>query len=281
VAVGDALGATVEFMTPAEIRARFGVHDEVVGGGWLRLRPGAVTDDTEMTLCVARSIDAVGRFDGRTAMEGFVRWMRGSPADIGSTVRKGIRDYLLKGEIGVPRSEWGGGNGAAMRMAPVALLTLGDAEGLARTAVEQAHLTHNHPQSDLACVALGRMVHRALLGEGTALLAREAEALVREDGAFRYEGYAGEASGYVVHTVRTVLSSLFSTSSFEACLVDTVNRGGDADTTGAIAGMVAGARYGAGEIPRRWLRKIDPSLREELSTLAGRILALSPLARNG
>jgi ADP-ribosyl-[dinitrogen reductase] hydrolase len=124
------------------------------------------------------------------------------------------------------------------------------------------------------------MVHRALLGEGMAALAREAAGLVREDREFRYEGYAGEASGYVVHTVRTVLSSLFSTPTFESCLVATVNRGGDADTTGAIAGMVAGALYGPGEIPRRWLRKIDPSLREELSTLAGRILALSPFAGN-
>jgi ADP-ribosyl-[dinitrogen reductase] hydrolase len=279
VAVGDALGATVEFMTPQEIRAAFGVHDEIRGGGWLRLKAGAVTDDTEMTLCLARSVDSLGRFDGRDAMEGFVRWMRGCPADMGSTVRRGIRDYVLKGELGVPYSDWGAGNGAAMRMAPAALLTLGDGEALERIAVEQARLTHNHLLSDMACVALGRMVHRALRGEGMAAVAGEAAALVRREPAFRYEGYRGEASGYVVHTVRTVLSALFSTGSFEACLVESVNRGGDADTTGAIAGMTAGALYGVGAIPRRWLAKLDPSLREELSALAGRILALSPHAR--
>ena len=55
-AVGDALGATVEFMTPGEIRAAFGVHREITGGGWLHLKPGHVTDDTEMSLCMARAM---------------------------------------------------------------------------------------------------------------------------------------------------------------------------------------------------------------------------------
>ena len=39
LAVGDALGATVEFMLPREIKARYGVHDRIRGGGWLRLAP--------------------------------------------------------------------------------------------------------------------------------------------------------------------------------------------------------------------------------------------------
>ena len=50
VALGDALGATTEFMTPREIRAKYGVHRKIVGGGWLHLKPGRVTDDTEMSL---------------------------------------------------------------------------------------------------------------------------------------------------------------------------------------------------------------------------------------
>ena len=57
LALGDALGATVEFMNAAEIRAAHGVHRELTGGGWLRLKPGKVTDDTEMSLCLARAIE--------------------------------------------------------------------------------------------------------------------------------------------------------------------------------------------------------------------------------
>ena len=52
LAVGDALGATVEFMTAREIAARYKIHNQIVGGGWLHLKPGGVTDDTEMALAL-------------------------------------------------------------------------------------------------------------------------------------------------------------------------------------------------------------------------------------
>jgi ADP-ribosyl-[dinitrogen reductase] hydrolase len=55
-ACADALGATVEFMSPEEIKRDIGMHRNITGGGWLRLDPGEITDDTEMTLCVARSL---------------------------------------------------------------------------------------------------------------------------------------------------------------------------------------------------------------------------------
>ena len=70
----------------------------------------------------------------------------------------------------------------------------------------------------------------------------------------------GNPSGYIVETLRVVFEALFDTDNFEDCLVHTVNQGGDADTTGAIAGMIAGAVYGPGEIPNRWRRAIDPAI---------------------
>jgi ADP-ribosyl-[dinitrogen reductase] hydrolase len=94
---------------------------------------------------------------------------------------------------------------------------------------------------------------------------------------FRLEGYDGKSSGYVVDTLRTVFDAFFSTDSFEECVVKTVNRGGDADTTGSIAGAVAGARYGLAAIPQRWLGALAPDLREELSTLAEELVRRSPL----
>ena len=57
VAVGDALGAPLEFMTAEEIRRRYGGPvTEMIGGGWLSVEPGEVTDDTQMTLAVAEGI---------------------------------------------------------------------------------------------------------------------------------------------------------------------------------------------------------------------------------
>jgi len=193
---------------------------------------------------------------------------------------RSIRDYLLKGQLETPPNEWDAGNGAAMRMVPVALCTLGDEERMARLAVAQARITHNHPLSDAACAGLGRMVQRAILGASRAQLRATAEEICARTPAFRFEPYRGEASGYVGDTVRTVFHHFFGTGNFRDCLVATVNQGGDADTTGAIAGMIAGAHYGRKGIPDRWLRRLDRRVRDEVESAAGRLVALSPAAGN-
>jgi len=277
VAVGDALGATTEFMTPAEIRGRYGVFRNIVGGGWLKLSPGQVTDDTNMTLCVARGIVRSDRWDPRRIADRFAEWLSGNPADVGATCRRGILEYIEKGQVEAPPDEKGAGNGAAMRVAPVALYALGDEERLSRLAVEQAHITHNHPLSDAACVSVGTMIQRGLLGAPLRNLRAAAEDLAARHPEFRIDAYDGKSSAYVVDTLRTVFDAFFSTDGFEECIVRTVNRGGDADTTGSIAGAIAGARYGVAAIPQRWLRALDPDLREELAALAEKLVRMSPL----
>lgn len=277
VAVGDALGATTEFMTPAEIRARFGVHRKIVGGGWLYLKPGQVTDDTQMSLHLARAVVERGGWDRTAVAEAFAAWLRGRPVDVGATCARGIRRYLHTGALEVPPNRWDAGNGAAMRMAPVALLTLGDDRLLTRCALEQAHLTHNHPYSDAACVALGRLVHRAALGAGAGGLRAVAGGLAADHPVFTFRERGGYSSPFVVDTLNCALHHFFTTSSFEQCLIGVVNEGGDADTAGAVAGMIAGAHYGPDAIPRRWLRKLDRRLVEEISDLSARLVRLSPL----
>ena len=279
LALGDALGATVEFLTPAEIRAAHGVHREIIGGGWLHLRPGRVTDDTEMALCIARAIDVAGGWDLRGVAERFVSWMRAGPSDIGSTCRKGIRRFMLEGSLEGPPHEGDGGNGAAMRVLPVALFTAADGPLQARLAVEQARITHHHPLSDAGTVHVGELVHLALLGRGKPRLRRASDALVGRHPRFAFDPYPGRASGFVVDTLQTVLHVFFGTRGLEECVVAAVNRGEDADTTGAIAGAIAGAYYGEEQLPRRWLRRLDPAVREELEALADRLVLLSPLAR--
>jgi len=276
VAVGDALGATTEFMSPAEIRAQFGVHRRIVGGGWLHLKPGRVTDDTEMSLCIARAILNSKTWDLKAVAEEFLAWMRGKPADIGSTVRRGIRDYLFKGQLETPPNDWDAGNGAVMRMVPVALYTLGDQQQLEELVLAQAHLTHNHPLSDAACITAGRMVQAAILGADRFALHTIARELVAQYPSFHFKDYHGRASGYVVETLQTVLHFLFATGSFEECLVGVVNQGGDADTTGAIAGMIAGAFYGEAAIPSQWLKRLDPTVLKEVTEAGAALVSRSP-----
>jgi ADP-ribosyl-[dinitrogen reductase] hydrolase len=281
LALGDALGATVEFLTPGEIRAAHGIHRDLTGGGWLRLKPGAVTDDTEMALALAQAIDRAGGFELKGVADGFAAWLKGRPTDVGNSCRAGIRRYLLEGTLQGQPGAWDAGNGAAMRVAPVALLTLGDDEAAARLSLEQARITHHHPLSDAGTVLVTRLVQLAVLGRSMRQLQRVASEAVALEPRFAWSPYRGHASGYIVETIQTVLHGLFSTRSFEECLTTVVNLGGDADTTGAIAGAIAGAYYGPEELPIRWLKKLDGRLRVELERLALRMVELSPVGQGG
>lgn len=280
VALGDALGATTEFMTPGEIRSRYKVHNKLRGGGWLGVKPGQVTDDTEMSLALARAIVDAGGWDVQKIAENFLAWMRSCPIDIGSTVRKGIVNFRRTGALEMPVNEWDAGNGALMRMVAVPLLTLGDPLQLQVCTLEQAHLTHNHPLSDAACRSIGQMVQAALLGADRFVLHTLTRELIAAYPNFRFNHYRGHASGYVVDTLQTVLHYFFTTGSFEECLTGIVNQGGDADTTAAIGGMLAGAFYGLDSLPRRWLGKLDKNVYGEIETLVPRLLALSPWSQS-
>ena len=279
LALGDALGATTEFLLPGEIRYRHKVHNKIIGGGWLNLKAGQVTDDTQMSLCIARAIDETGGWDRVRIMELFAEWLKGRPVDVGATCRRSISRYIIKGEIGKEYSDQDAGNGAAMRMAPVALFTLGDEVLLREQAVDQARLTHNNKLSDAACITVGRLVQQAILGADRPTLHTIVRELYSECPKFQCKRYRGGASAYVVETLQTVFHYFFGTAHFEECLVGVVNQGGDADTTGAIAGMIAGAFYGLESLPQKWLKKLDPLVRKEIEILAERLVDLSPLGR--
>lgn len=279
VAVGDALGATVEFMSPREIRARYGVHDRMRGGGWLGLAPGQVTDDTEMSLCVARALVHAGGCRPHEIMRRFVAWADGGPVDVGATCLSGIERYRRNGRLDARANKLHGGNGALMRMAPVAIFTVGDDEALRQCARVQAHLTHNHPLSDAACLAVGRMVHAGISGQGREAMEDVALALARAFPECAFRPYRGRATGYVADTLATVFHYFLSAADFEECLVGVVNQGGDADTNAAVAGMLCGALYGEEGLPETWLAALRPEVVGEIRDLATRLSQRSPCRR--
>lgn len=274
-AVGDALGATVEFMTAGEIAGTYkGGHRNIVGGGWLRLKPGQVTDDTQMSLALGDALLAARGWDLHMVADSFVGWMRSKPPDIGHACRRGIRRYLIEGTLSAPPAEDNAGNGAAMRNLPVALATLGDPELLARCSIEQAHITHHHPLSDAATLLLGRLTQILILGGSIADCRSCVTDTITLHPKFRFEPWPGNTSGYIVDTVQTVLHAFFRNGDVESCIVEVVNRGGDADTAGAIAGQLAGACYGVQGIPARWLKQLDSRIVERIRRQTASILAL-------
>ncbi len=283
LAIGDALGATVEFMTPREIRSAFaaqrGIHRDLRGGGWLRLRPGQVTDDTTMSLALGDAIlSGGGHVEPLACARAFDGWMRAKPVDIGNTVRRNLVAFRRTGRPEAPASDQDAGNGAAMRVLPVALATCGADEATVCAAVRaQGHVTHNNPASDAACEFLALAIQEALHGTSLrALYRRRIRPFVEAHPQFRFRPRRRDnPSGWVVETVQAVLQALLDNGDFESCLVDVVNRGGDADTTGAIAGMLAGALYGPAGLPTRWVSGLERPIREACLRQAGALLACS------
>jgi ADP-ribosyl-[dinitrogen reductase] hydrolase len=275
LAVGDALGATVEFLTKSEIAAKYGTHCRMIGGGWLKLKPGQVTDDTQMAVHLGRAILAARGWDLKGVCDRFTEWLKSKPVDVGNTCRRGIRRYMTDGSLSTPFHEGDAGNGAAMRNLPVVIATAHDSETCARWTIEQCHITHNHPLSDGATLCLARIVHSLFAGGGIRGARAEANALIDAHKAFKFDLYRGMASAYIVDTMQTVLHYYFRTDSFRTCVIDVVNQGGDADTTGAIAGMLAGATYGIGGIPTGWLKKLDPALKAEIEAQVPALLSIA------
>lgn len=285
-AIGDALGATVEFMRPREIALQYGVHRDVIGGGWLKLARGQVTDDTTMSLALGNALLQCGsqallrHADGDDTLirgigDAYVRWFKAKPVDCGNTCRRGILRYMHDGTLAGESNPGDGGNGALMRNLPAVLATLDNDSAFEKLSIAQARLTHHHPLSDAATLGLGRLLGSLLNGLEHSACRLWVAQWVADNPSFRFTPYRGYATAYVVDTVQTVLHYLTLHQDFETALVATVNQGDDADTTGALLGMLAGARCGASKLPQRWLRRLKPEIVQGITDQTSGLLALA------
>ena len=285
LAVGDAIGTTVEFAS----RGTFTPLTDMVGGGPFQLQPGEWTDDTSMALCLATSLIFTGEFDARDQMNRYCNWMRygylsstGECFDIGATVSRALNSYLVSGDAMSgspdPRSA---GNGALMRLAPVPMRYAASEAQTWRFAGESTRTTHG-AQEAIECSRLFALQLRAaLLGASREeiLETRPLEPLsakVQALAAANYRDKPREAikgSGYCVESLEAALWCFAGTTTFEEAVLLAANLGDDADTTAAICGQIAGAFYGAAAIPARWRSRL--TLGQEIAGMAGRLWALS------
>ena len=298
--VGDALGMPLEFQRPRPV---YDLLTEMIDGA---LPAGTFTDDTEMALALAQSLLHRCPLDMDDLAERFTAWYRGGPSDIGihtsqvlSKINAGTHwsKAAVEAQQADPRSS---SNGSLMRCWPVTLAHWKDPVHLASDARAQSEMTHTHPDCVGACVLvnliLQQLVHRPEdMPPDAALRDALASALeqVPLDQDFRLAINLAPVrprnelpnTGWVRHTLESAIWAVLTTRSFEEALVQAVNLGNDADTTGTVAGALAGALYGLGGFPARWksaLRGEYPlgsgqiwhledviSLADDLSALAG------------
>jgi ADP-ribosyl-[dinitrogen reductase] hydrolase len=281
VACGDALGGTLEFLSEAEGRIRYGYLKDIIGGGCWDLEPGEVTDDTMMTICVAEGIlddpknpiDHIG--------ERFIEWYHSKPKDMGNIINLALSAYIESGSWKIASLSAHGfnegisaGNGSLMRCIPVALYYR-DHQIMELVTEQQSKLTHYDSKATRACLLYNKLVSGYLEGESKISFIKEMLEYYPEYKKVLGMGKCNlKSSGYVVDSLMSALWCFINTDTFEEAVCEAVNLCGDADTVGAITGGLAGAYYGAEAIPSRWSDKIlvKDKLIELAQRMAGREL---------
>jgi len=287
-AVGDALGAPLQYLSRSEVRSR---HPrplrELVAGGPLTRAAGAPTDDTQVMLVLARSLLATRRFEPAAAAEALLDWYSGGPLEVGSLVARAL-DLLERGEPW----DWAGrlaweeseclaaGSGALKRLPALALLLRGRPVELARASRACSAITHYDPRcQDAAAVYCLLLAHFLSGGSrphtlGVALAVAGQPALRAALLALPELAEADvQAGGYVVEMLQAALWSFLQAPDAETAIVTAANLGGMSDTVAALVGALAGAYWGVAALPPRWLHSLHG--REELERVADALLALS------
>ena len=269
LAAGDALGSTLEFMSAEEVRRRYGAdHREMCGGGVFGWRPGQGTDDTDLAWVVATAY--LDGYSLRRAAKGMLAWYDANPPDVGATTAMALSEYRRSGdprrsgEVVARQMPLAAGNGSLMRCLPTGLVR-GDARTRRREAAELSAVTHADPRAVDACVAYVELVSELMRGAHprAAIEAVVADASLHDDVRRTIAEAPGHAaadldtSGFVLATLSVAVWALAHPGSFEDVLVEVVNLGGDADTTGAVAGGLLGVRHGLRAIPSRWVEALE------------------------
>jgi ADP-ribosyl-[dinitrogen reductase] hydrolase len=288
-AVGDALGAPLEFLPP---RSPDNFVTEMTGGGVLKWKPGEITDDTTMALAIMEMYLEKKGYHQATVLEKWGAWKSLNPKDMGNWTYKVLgkwgqyrdRSRVLRGDNNPAVMLWkqtgakSAGNGAVMRCMSTAVVQRNSAQKLLNETIWLAEDTHPDPRCILSCVVVNNLL--SLGFEGVS----KQEALIRTKQTLaeltdltqvdlwdalescphhKWENWQNK--GYTVDTVKCALAAWYQNDDFEEGLVKVVNRGNDADTVGAVAGALLGAYHGFKTIPQRWWDALGQDVKERLT----------------
>ena len=262
-------------------------------------------DDLAQTVIVAEALLRSDELNPEWLAQKLAEWGRENGRGIGALTR----DVLAEVETGKPalhaaravweRSGWStAGNGAVMRCAPVALRWRGLGTQLVRSAATSAAVTHYDLRCQwstvivdvvLAIVLSGQRPNLEQLAKGVEEVgSKEVQAAVLQQVVEAVRSVEGASldhldlddpmdMGYTLKAMSVALWASQQTGDFETTVTEVVNAGGDADTNGAVAGAIAGARSGIDGIPERWAANVPRT--DELLALADRLLEASQATR--
>ena len=276
-AIGDALGLGSEFMSKDEVKKNYpnGLknYDQIIQDAHRRRwAKGAWTDDTDMMLCILNGYDNEA-FNLHRVASNFKDWFNGTPMGIGNHTYKVLcmADYVEQPEM-CSKLWWelsrqqSAANGALMRTSVV---------GLAQSNIEvQAEaickLTHYDPRCVGSCVIASSIIHNLvwynneLSYEDIKNIAQRYDERILEwvDAAYNSSEISmlnldeTYSIGYTLRTLSAALWCYWHSTSFKNGLFSVVNEGGDADTNGAIACAILGARFGYSSLPSYYINNL-------------------------
>lgn len=259
--IGDALGAPLEFVRPHEMTHTL---TEMEGGGVHNTAEGEWTDDGAMAVAIADAYISSKHFDPEAIATNFKVWRksglfgtRNYVFDIGRTCSEAIDRMALTNPYAGSCDHRASGNGSIMRIAPIVLANHNNLSNAVAQSIAVSLMTHGNADT----------VHY-ISGFVTELMSGK-----KEDSFDYLKHYRDPYSGgTIMHAYNTAWECVEETSSFEKALVMAVNKGYDADTVGAVTGMLAGRKYGLKGIPTRWLEKLVK--KDELIDMAEKLYAL-------
>ena len=297
VVVGDALGAPLEGhpgpIPDERVRALDGDHVELL-----------YTDDTAMTIALAESLLERAELDQDHLAARFVaHYCRQPNRGYGPGTAR-LLSELAAGAAWAPaaaaqfRGQGSFGNGAAMRVAPIALHTGGELLRVGQLARHSALVTHTHPAAVDGAVAQATAIALALRApavgplDGGAFLAaivaavgdgevvgalRSLSDLVESDEAPPPAAVAARTGTGVAaaeSVPAAIAAFLVRPNSFVETVRFAISLGGDTDTIASMAGAVAGARLGEQAVPARWRQRTEAAsllveLADRLADAAG------------
>lgn len=296
--IGDALGVPYEFHTPSELneltKADFESMNPPAGfdRAHIGTPPGTWSDDGAQALCLLDSLLTCNNFNLQDFSDRLINWYNdglwavdGRVYDIGIQTSEAFRAYKQgtpPEKSGLVRPD-GKGNGALMRVLPLALWHRGDDEELVEFAHRQSLITHGHI-CNRVCSALYCLWARGLLAAEsnkaaykqaveklTALYTNMPLYLKELHEELRpFDNIEGTGTGFVIDSIRGSYMLLERYDNYEDVVIEAIKLGHDTDTTAAIAGGLAGLRGGLKSIPKKWFEELRA--KEQVEPLLDKLL---------
>ena len=273
-----------------------GPHREMTGKGPFNLEPGQVTDDTQLACCIADSLRENAGFDAADLAARYVKWAQfafdiGNQTQAAiRRLKSGATPANAGREVWLATQKTAAGNGSLMRTAPIGVFFARDAGPRREAALGDSALTHYDPRCSIACAAFDAAIAAAVTGGDPEAMMQAALSEVPAAASLLSDRFAAdgreitgaavdltddlaaarqpdpelyvpglhihETQGFVRVAFRLAFWELMHAPTFEDGLIDAVNRGGDADTNGAITGALLGAVHDSGAIPARWTNAV-------------------------